>query len=57
MGLAREKVIWPRAAEVLLAAGTLLVGPLTSPAVAQDRDRLELQLGGGFTWGPEGGGG
>ena len=51
LGLAREKVIWPRTAEVLLVAGTLLVGPLTSPVVAQDRNRLELQAGGGFVWG------
>ena len=53
LGLGREKVIWPRTAEVLLVAGTLLVGPLTSPVVAQDRNRLELQAGYGFVWSTE----
>ena len=31
--------------------GALLVGPLVCPVVAQSRDRLEVQAGGGYVWG------
>ena len=40
-----------RTFEVLFLAGALLFGSLASPVLAQDRDTVELQFGGGYVWG------
>lgn len=34
-----------------LLAKALLIGSLSAPVLAQDRDTLELQFGGGYVWG------
>ena len=50
MVYARGELLQQRAVKALVVATMVLIGPLLSPVLAQDRDTVELQLGGGYVW-------